>query len=454
MFLLKSEKRFLSLIFFISLVTKTIFFFVFLKNNPCILMFDSEHYHKVALNILSWSNSYQFYRLPGYPFFLASCYTFFGMSTQAVITIQILLSSLIPILIFMLTLVLFPKQIYLAKIASVASCFGLGYIIFPGLVMSEMLFVIFFSIFLILFLYNYSPFFCIPRSDIPDKHPIIRFFLSGLALGVSCLIRPVGSALLLISVFMISISKINFKTKIKSATAVVSGFFLTLGPWVMRNYILTGYIFMHTLSGPHFLNHVAVRLCMIKEKTSYTQAQHKVYSELKSIEKTKISLLGRPLQEIESCKIKENLATTYILKDPLITCKFFIFNMLKTVFGLYSSELLVIDSGGQLPPYSNDRGLKTILQRFLLPQVKNKFIIPVIYFEIVFLILLLIGILLFTIRSFSRPENLCALAKTLPFIGCFIFITLACGFARLRLPIESFLIILASKGWGSIFKKG
>jgi hypothetical protein len=254
---------------------------------------------------------------------------------------------------------------------------------------------------------------------------------------------------------MILIAKSNFKTKAKSATAVILGVFLTLGPWVMRNYILTGYIFMHTLSGPHFLNHVAVRLCMMREKITYAQAQYKVYSELKALEATKISALGRPLQEIESCKIKENLATAYILKDPLLACKFFISNMLKTVFGLYSSELLVIDSHGQLPPYANNRSVKEILKRFLLPEVNNKFIIPVIYFEIIFLLFLLIGFLLFMIRSIFDTENLCVLVKTAPLIGCFVLITLACGFARLRLPIESFLIILACKGWEYIFlKKG
>jgi hypothetical protein len=127
--------------------------------------------------------------------------------------------------------------------------------------------------------------------------------------------------------------------------------------------------------------------------------------------------------------------------------------MLKTTFGLYSSELLVIDSGGQLPPYSNDRSFKKILTRFLLPDVNNKFIILVIYFEIIFYLFILLGFLIFIIRSAFDKCRLCILIKAMPFIGCIIFLTLACGYARLRLPIESFLIILAIKEWWDLFTK-
>lgn len=449
----KTEKRFFASVFFISLVIKIVFFLIFLKINPCILMFDSEHYHKAALNILNRTGAHQFYRMPGYPLFMASCYKFFGVDTLPIILIQIFLSSFIPILIFMLTLTLFPKQIRLAKFASITSCFDLGYIIFPGLIMSESLFSIFFIIFLILFLYNYKPFFCKNNLELPDKHPTLRLFLAGLILGIACLFRPVGHALSLTLIFMILISTDNLKNKIKAIIALTAGLVCTLGIWIIRNFILTGYIFMHTLSGPHFLNHTAARLCMIQEKITYAQAQQKIYAEIKDLETKKINELGRPLQEIETCKIKEHLAVDYMLKNPPLTIRHYISNMLKTTFGLYSSELLFIDSGGQLPPYSNNRGIKTILKRFLFPEVNNKTIIAVIYFEIIFFLFLLIGFILFIFKSIFNRENLCVLIKIFPFLGCLIFITLACGFARLRLPIESFLIILASKEWDHLFFK-
>ncbi len=467
--LIKKEKKFLLLTFFLSLTIKAIFFLIFLKNNPCLLMFDSGQYHKIALNILAWTGQPNFYRLPGYPVFLAACYKIFGVHPTAALILQILISSFIPVLIFLLTLTLFDKTrftnpIKTAKLASLVACFDLGYIIFPGLIMSEALFVLFFTIFLILFLYNYTPFFCKKNTLTKDTltsdgNAASRFFLAGIALGIACLIRPVGYPVLLTSIFMLLISKNKLFIKIKFTTVITIGCIGTLGIWIIRNYLLTGYIFMHTLSGPHFLNHTAVRLCMMDEKITYEQAQKKVYAELKDLETEKIQddKIGfrRPLQEIERCLLSEKLAVSYMLKNPILTTQHFVSNMLKTTFGLYSSEILVIDSGGQLPEYSNDRSFKNILKRFLIPDVKNRFIIAIIYFEIIFFLLLLLGIAIFIIQSFFDHEKLCILVKILPFTFCLIFLTLSCGYARLRLPIESFLIILSIVGWQlSLTKKG
>ena len=299
--LIKKEKKFLLLTFFLSLTIKVIFFLIFLKNNPCLLLFDSEHYHKIALSLVSGNGFYnldvttpQFYRMPGYPVFLASCYKLFGIQQAGVIISQTLLSSFFPLLIFLLTLTIFPGQIKTAKFASFTACFDLGYIIFSGLIMSEILFVIFFTIFLILFLYNYMPFFCKKESIISDKHPFFRLFVAGVILGISGLIRPVGYPVLLTSIFLLLISKDKILTKIKSITVISTGFICVLSIWIIRNFLLTGYIFLHTLSGPHFLNHTAVRLCMMNEKISYEQAQKKVYAELKNLEIAENDSLDRP----------------------------------------------------------------------------------------------------------------------------------------------------------------
>ena len=185
----------------------------------------------------------------------------------------------------------------------------------------------------------------------------------------------------------------------------------------------------------------------------YDLKEEKVYTELKNLEIAKTNALGKPLQEIERCQLAEKLAISYMLKNPVLTVKHFISNMLKTTFGLYSSELLVIDSGGQLPPYSNNRSVKNILKRFLLPGVNNKFIIAVIYFEIIFFLFLLLGFIIFVIKSIFDIQRLCILAKVIPFTAGLIFLTLSCGYARLRLPIEAFLIILAIKEWQLLFSK-
>jgi hypothetical protein len=102
-----------------------------------------------------------------------------------------------------------------------------------------------------------------------------------------------------------------------------------------------------------------------------------------------------------------------------------------------------------LPSYDTQRN---VFVRFLFPQVSNKFLIPLIYFEIVFLLLLWVGFFGFVFTSFFYKEYFCLLLKVLPFVGFFIVASLACGFARMRLPIEPFLIILSLNFWLKIFE--
>jgi 4-amino-4-deoxy-L-arabinose transferase-like glycosyltransferase len=405
------------------------------------LEFDSAHYHKIALQIADgkgFSDEHgnpQFYRVPGYPIFLAYCYKILGTNPIFIILLQILLSALISLLIVLLALTLFPGQLFVAKLAALISCFDIGYAIFSGLILTEILFVLFFTIFLILFLQKSTP-------------RLLNLFLAGVFLGLACLVRQVAPAMLGVSIFLLLFTH----KKLTSFLSFTSGFLFATSWWLARNYMLTGYIFFGTLSGPHFLNHSAVQLEMMLKNISHAQAKLNVYQEFNLLVEQKQTELGRPLQEIEKCLLAEKLTIKYSLTDPIITIKHWTINILKTAFGLYSSELLFIDSGGQLPPYSNNRSIKTVLKKFLTPDVSNKFIIPIIYFEILLFLFILLGFFLFCFSALFNFDKFCIGFKAISFIGAMLFITLACGYARLRLPIECFLIILASKAWFDILK--
>jgi len=445
-----NDKHFLVFISVLAFTTKLLFFALFLKNNPCMLEFDSSHYHKIALQIATGngisteSGAPQFYRVPGYPIFLALCYKCFEANPIYAILFQILLSIFIAWLIFFLSLTIFPCQKKVAQFAALVACFDIGYLIFPGLVFTETLFVLFFTIFLILFLQNLNLFFCKSKS----KQSLIQLFAAGVFLGIACLIRQVVPAMICVSIFLLLFTQ----KRLRALATFISGFLLATGWWLVRNYLLTGYIFFGTLSGPHFLNHAAVRLEMGQHNISHEQAQNNVYQKFNDLCQKHELELCRPLQEIEKSLIAEKLTLNMYIERPMITIKLWTTNILKSAFGLYSSELLFVDSGGSLPPYDNNRGLNTIVKRFLLPDVSNKWIIPVIYFEIFLLLFLLIGFFMFCASIFVNFNNLCVAFKAFPFIFAVLFITLACGYARLRLPIECFLITLASKAWIDFFK--
>lgn len=446
--MVKQEKYFLLAVFVLALGVRLLFFTMFLRDNPMQLAYDSAHYHNVAVSMVQgkgFTNQQgepYFYRVPGYPLFLAGCYKIFGINPSKALLVQIVLASLIPILLFLLTLVCFPAHILLAKIVSVVSAFHVGLLIFSGLVMTETLFMIMFLLFLILFFVG-----GIRKSS----RTIQVMFLSGLCLGAASLIRPIGLVLVLFA--CAALYFLSSQQSLQKAIALATGWSLFVGIWVLRNFLLTGVIFLHTLSGPHCINHGAVRVVMDVEQCSWQEAQRIVQQELAARRNEIEAGYGRPLYEIEISNDAEMYAVSVFKKYPIQTAKLCVINMFKTVFSLYSSELLCIDSGGQLPPYKAGRGIKECVMRFLMPEVHDKRIIMIIYAEIIMHLMILLGFFYFCVQSLFRRRNLGIMMLALGFTILFVGLSSLCGFARLRLPIEPFLIMLALMFWIQILGK-
>ncbi len=439
---------FLLSLFFVSLLLRVIFLQLFLADNPCQLMYDSNHYHAPAVSLnqgdgFSISGKPYFYRVPGYSWFLATCYNIFGINVHRALLVQLAIASLIPLCVFFLSLTIFPQAILVAQVAACLAALHPGLIIFSGLIMTETWFVLLFTIFLCLF------FLALRKNN--------NFWLligAGIFLGFATLMRPVGHYVLVVSGIILALSQWSLARSIKNFSWLLLSFIPVIMPWLLRNYLLTGYVFLHTLAGPHFINHSAIRLVMQHDQISWQQARDKVYSKLAEREKQLKESLGRQLFEIEQCKLAENCAREYMHKNWWQTGKHALENMFKTIFSLYSSELLVIDAHGALPTYEDRRTCWEILKRFLCPQVHNKSIIWVIYYEILYFGLLLLGILGFFVRFWSHQACRNSMIQCFVFVGLFIFLSLSCGFARLRLPIEPILLIFSSYFWiKNIFSK-
>ncbi|MBD3273083.1 hypothetical protein GF385_01905, partial [Candidatus Dependentiae bacterium] len=154
----KKNKKFLILIFCLSLVLNFLFFHFFLKQNKDYWRGDTPWYDEIAVQIANGNGIKTFdgidsyYRVPGYSIFLAACYKIFNFDKISAILIQIILSAFIPILIFFLSICLFPSNLLLAKLSSFLFCFNFGNWLYSGVLMSESIFLLLFLIFLILFL--------------------------------------------------------------------------------------------------------------------------------------------------------------------------------------------------------------------------------------------------------------------------------------------------------------
>lgn len=417
------HKHFLFMLVVLSCAVRLFFFLLFLKDNPCLLLFDSGHYHTAALHLAQGQGFVgadglpYFYRLPGYPLFLALCYTLFNFNVLCTLIAQMVLASFIPLCVFFLSLKLFPDDMRCAKAAALITALHPGFLILSGLLMSETLFILLFLLFFLVLLPN-----C--------------FFSAGVLLGLATLIRPVGLPLILLACIVTFIVKRNYFFSL----TLFAGWAAIVGTWLLRNFLLTGSIFLHTLSGPHLLNHGAVRVTMAAQHISYQQAKQQMQQQFESMQRSVAPT------EIEHSRLAEKLALQTMLKQPIQTIKLCINNVIKTIFSLYSSELLVIDSGGQLPTY-DQRSVKDMLSRFLLPHLTNTKIIFVIYLEILLHLLLLIGALGFFLSALITKNFLPQALIMGAFIILFLALSCFCGFARLRLPVEFFLIIMATRFW-------
>jgi hypothetical protein len=437
---IRKYKNFLITLFFISLVMRLGALFFYFQYNPCMTMYDSGHYHTLAqslvqgLGYVGADGFPYFYRLPGYPYFLTLCYFFVGVKPVVALAIQGVVGSLIPVLIFLLARILFPASLMVAYLSALVASVHAGYLIYANLLMAETLFCIFFLLFLICFLSK-------------------RLFLAGLMLGIASLIRPVGHYALILSLGLLLFEcNSSWRNYLRSAGALFMGWFAVVGWWLLRNYLLTGMLIFHTLSGPHFLNHSAVRLAMANSHISYTQAKELVQEQANQALTQAQGLHQELLNQAQESAIMEKVVLHYFNHNWINTFKHCFINIFKTTFSLYSSELLVIELCGQLPAYDEHRSLLSMVKRFLFPEVHNTCIRFFIYFELAIWFFVLIGFFGYGIRSLFYSEWFGNVIRLMPFILLFLVLSCACGFARLRLPIEHFLTMLAMAFWVDVLR--
>lgn len=322
---IKKYRWFLIGLFAFALFIRAAIFVGYLSKNQNFWQVDSNTYHLIAEKISQGhgictdQGNPNFYRLPGYPLFLAIFYKAFGTDTKNVLWAQILFAALIPLLIFLLGCVLFPQNILVAKAASIYSSIHIGFVLYSGFFMAESLFIFLFLIFAILFLSSVHLFFCFQNRctcqepsgffrhlSLPDpiatsepylilfddifeneQKNIIRcncqetelikasrsLFGAGFALGLATLVRPIGHYLICLSILILIFSNENWRQKISKSFTLFCGWFIPVIFWLARNFILSGHIFFHTLPGGHFLYFSASRIVMHECNCSYDQAK-------------------------------------------------------------------------------------------------------------------------------------------------------------------------------------
>ena len=442
---LKKYKIFIFCIFIFSFLMNASFFFFFLsRNNNYVVCTDSAEYNNVAQNItlgkgiIKSDGDYNFRRLPGYPIFLATMYSLFGTDSKKALWAQIIVSSFISVLIFLLSFVFFPAHVIVAKLSAIVASIYLGFIFHAGILLSDSLFLLFFLLFCLFFFSHFT-----------YKNIVI----AGFFLGIASLIRPVGLYCLLLSIIILFFSRNAIFSKIKGIILFFVSWLSIVFWWLLRNYLLTGFIFFHTLPGIHFLIYSASYVDMDVNKTSYYESKKKLMSQWDKSIRVQEKKLGEKLNDIESCHIAEKIAFGYIIKHPVLFLKHSIIHMAKTCFWPNSLSLIFLDSGRD-SGYYRAVTLSQKIKRVLFPNVSHVSLVFLIYLELFLLFFMVFGFFGFCVNAlFFKKKLLYILVKIVPFIFLFIGITLAYGAARLRLAIEPFFIIFSACFWLELVKK-
>jgi 4-amino-4-deoxy-L-arabinose transferase-like glycosyltransferase len=433
-------------IFALGLIVRVLVFNCYLKHDVNYWQVDSLAYQSVAKSIAAGkgistlTGAPNFHRLPGYSLYLAVFNKYFGPSPEPALWAQVALGALIPVLIFFLSLILFSGQLLLASAAGFYAAIHLGLVLYSGFLMTETLFILVFLAFLLFFF---------AHQDNPK-----RLAAAGVLLGIASLIRPVGHYVIVLALIILMLQRSHSMVKLRNSILMFLGWLIPVSMWLARNYLLLGHLFFHTLPGGHFLNLSASRVVMQTEGISYQQARRRVATEgHKEVRKEAKKLKKKRLSEIERCYVYERLARNHFMAHPLIALKFWLTDIFRTTFSLYSAELLYLDSGRkQVDYFAANRTFADMFKRYLMPQTDNKLLRVIIWLEIILCILLLFGCLRATWLMLWRGEY--GLWVTIAsFIALFLVISLAGGYARMRLPIEPFLIILGLYGYLAPCKK-
>ncbi len=457
-----STRKNLIILFFVTLFIRALTFQLYVQHEERYKQPDSTDYHNCALCIALGSGMHRpdtheaiFWRTPGYPYYLSYFYKMYGIHSGdftpnkpaqlTSIWIQIILSSFLPLLIFMLVLSL-TGILSIAWLTALICSLHFGFILASTYLLTEALSLLFFIPFMFFFYKSLTP--CNKKKH----HPwVLTIILAALCLGLMAWIRPMGefvSVLALIILALLCCS--SWTTKLKKILLFVLVFFTITSGWYIRNHQLTGKWFFCPMFGPYLNSFCAPKI--IRDTHGFTLAKsiNLLYAKSEKLaEQEKIIAQQRGLV---CCPLFSGLtvALPIIKAHPWLFVRDWTKEVFKTTFDLYSSQLV---------NFANNNFMYDPLEEFVTEKWRDcAYRVPMpwfmrllVYLEIIFELLKWIGLLcgawLFLLLPLIRRKAVPLMTHlwliTTPMIAGIIFMTGGFGYARLRLPIEPLMIMLS-----------
>jgi len=368
-------------------------------------------------------------RTPGYPLFLWAATSVFG-SYIFVSILQILLTALNCCILFLMIQKFIPKKWALG--ASLLYLLDPNVMWFSFIVMADTLFVslVLLAVYILFFSDKFSP--------------IYKNIIAGALIGGAILVKPIAILLpFILPLFYIWFERGKISVK---AIAIGAGLFvvscmLILAPWLIRNKIAQGEWGISSAGAPGLL------FCNVAEFLS--ASRHKDLVLVRSELEKEARISGSSWRDLENWTLKRSqefnaLAKKYILGDPLGYAKFHLIKNLP-VFLMSGFEDARINlahlTGVAYEPETAKLNYSDLVasgnfRAFFSAVIKDAFVLEKFFWFLVFCGALAGAWLM-------RKEKLVWLMLLLMF---YFMLPLPYAHVRYRLPIEPFLLTLASIG--------
>lgn len=441
---------------------------------------DSNGYHAAARSLALGDGMYLadsrrpiFWRTPGYPLYLSAFYRLCGIggaefeqnrtAQEASIWVQIALSSCIPIVLWYLAWTI-SGSFLIAWLTGWASVFHVGLVLASTFLLTEGIALVLFCLFLLLFYRT-----LIEASDSQRLSSVVG---SALILGAYTWVRPMGQYVaLLCGLILFWAPGRSWRRSTKRAACFLALVYVLLMPWYVRNYQWTGDWFFSSTIGPYLTNFSAAKIVRTVDQIPLVDAWREMNRRASIAIKDDYEQRKDRVRAPSPLAAKD-AALPLIRQHPWLFARDWLREVSKTTFDLYSYQLVTIANG----TFYYDPLEEFLSEKFAAALYDEDVPLPsraVAWIELALAAVMWIGLIagslalvpfrrtlqggesesgsrLLFVRAHRESRLRFHWVISCLLVAVCIGLTGGFGYARLRLPAEPLLLILALIFWCSV----
>ena len=213
---------------------------------------DSTGYIQLAGTLLDSHSFPSIVRTPTYPFFIASIFSLFGRSLQAVLFLQCSLDSITAVLVSMLFLRICQDARY-AFIAGLLYAVNPFAVFYSNMVLTETLFTFILAAAIYCFIVSFS----YGRRS--------YLIVSSILIGIAILCRPIALYVPFLLAFWVLLAGHKFRGRVRSSLIFVIVSYAVMVPWYAKNYRDYGRWTLSTIGDLNYVISFAPEVLMLKD---------------------------------------------------------------------------------------------------------------------------------------------------------------------------------------------